>query len=168
MIRRRLRLPVVVKRDFQPTFCATGRGVSYHTGAYIRGGRHTCAVKVDGSLDLLELVLNKWVRVVAVGVVVRERLESIGFASLSDEPTRGLRSEPEEYELGDSGAALENGRDTPRPAVRNVECAECGPSSAERDGQRSAAVVLKGRFTYTILPRNLRTTDMSMNDTLND
>ena len=120
----------MVKIDFQPTFWATDSGVSdWHLGHH-QGGEHTSAVKVDGSLDLLKLVLDERIGVVTVSVVVCKRLERISFTALRNEPTRGLRSEPEEQKLSDSGSTLENGGDTPRPTtVGHVRSNEGRPGS---------------------------------------
>lgn len=45
------------------------------------------AVELDGGLDFLELVLDERVLLVTIGVIVGERLESLGITTLAHEPT---------------------------------------------------------------------------------
>ena len=70
-------------------------------------------INVNGSLDLFELVLNKGVRIVAVGVIVGEGVEGLSLAALCNEPARGLGAEPKEGKLGDGRGTLEDGGNTP-------------------------------------------------------
>ena len=79
----------------------------------IENGWLTRFVHTDRSLDLFELVLNKGVRIVAVGVIVGEGVEGLSLTTLGNEPTRGLGAEPEEGELGDGRGTLEYGGDAP-------------------------------------------------------
>eukprot|EP00753_Platysulcus_tardus_P022222 PLAT9429.2.p2 GENE.PLAT9429.2~~PLAT9429.2.p2 ORF type:complete len:186 (-),score=4.42 PLAT9429.2:655-1212(-) len=63
------------------------------------------AVELDCRADLFVFVLDKRVLVIAVGVVVGERLQGLGIFSFAHEPTRRLGDEPDEEDL-------QNGRDT--------------------------------------------------------
>ena len=77
------------------------------------GQQHTCLINVDGSLDLLELILNKGVRIVAISVIVGEGVEGLSLAALCNELARGLGAEPKEGKLGDGRGTLEDGGNTP-------------------------------------------------------
>jgi hypothetical protein len=87
------------------------------------------AIELDGSLNFLVLVLHERVLVVAVSVVVRERLERLRIATLGHEPTGRLGCEEDERDLEDGGQTLEDGRDTPRPARVDLEGTVGSPGS---------------------------------------
>jgi hypothetical protein len=87
-------------------------------------------VELNGGLDLVVLELNERVLLVAVGVVVTKGANGIGVTTLGNEPTRGLGSEEDQADLQDGGNTLEDGRDTPRPRILDLEGTESRPGSA--------------------------------------
>ena len=102
--------------DFQPTFLdavAGGGGQRRVWRTRAVESRLTLLVHRDGGLDLLVLVEHERVGLVAVGVVVGERVERLGVLALADEPTGGLGHEPDEEELEHGGDRLQDGRDAP-------------------------------------------------------
>ena len=64
-----------------------------------RANALTLAVEGNRSFDLLEFVLNQKVLLIAVCVVIGQRLQSPIFLALGDKPTRALGSEEDEEEL---------------------------------------------------------------------
>ena len=77
----------------------------------------TLTIKLNACLDLVELVEDERVRLIAVRVVIGKSLECLGLLALGDKPTRRLGREEDERELKDRGETLEDGGDTPRPVV---------------------------------------------------
>lgn len=73
----------------------------------------TLAVEVDRSLDFLKLVLDERILLVAVCVVVGERVQRLAVLALADEVTGRLGHEPDEEELEDGGDCLEERGNTP-------------------------------------------------------
>lgn len=106
------------------------------------------AIELDGGLDLLVLVKDERVLVVAVRVVVTEDVESLLLTTLGDQPTRGLGNEPDEEDLGDGGESLEGRGDTPRPSVLDVEGTEGRPGGD--DSTRVPERVVEGSQLGTV------------------
>lgn len=112
-------------------------------------------IEVNGCLDLLELVLDKRVLIIAVGMIVCKSLECLRVTTLAHEPARGLGREEYEEDLDDRRKTLESRRHTPRPRAGNLEGTERSPSSA-------AELVSINRqmgdmaCTYTMLPEYQR------------
>ena len=92
----------------------------------------TLLVHLDRCLDLLELVEDERIGLVAIRMVVREGAQRLGLLALAHEPTRGLGHEPDEEDLDYGGQRLKRRWDAPGPGAVDLECAIGGPSSAVR------------------------------------
>ena len=98
----------------------------------------TFPVHLDSSLDLLELIEDQGVALIAVSVIISERLKRLGLLALADKPTRGLGNEPDQEELQKGWDGLEEGRDTPRPTAVDTRCTESRPRSTKHSTPKSA------------------------------
>jgi len=87
------------------------------------------AVELDGSLDFIVLVLDEWILLVTITVVVCEGLQSLSIATLVDQPTRRLGSEPDESDLNDGRETLKSGGCAPGPGVLDLEGSVGRPGS---------------------------------------
>lgn len=74
-------------------------------------------LKGDGLFDLLELKLDQFIIVVAVGVSLREDTVGLFGLALGDQESWTLRYEPDKAELDDWCESLEDGRNSPRPVA---------------------------------------------------
>ena len=140
----RLRFPRVAMRAFQPTFFdAAGEWRERECGNWTPHDRGVLTLLVHGNsgLDLLKLVEDEGVGLVAVGMVVREGVKRLGLLALADEETGGFGDEPDEEELEDGGDGLKDGRNAPCPLAVDPRRAERGPrSTVKRKLFRSADV----------------------------
>jgi hypothetical protein len=106
-------------------------------------------LKADGLLDLFVLELNQRIVDVAVGVVFSEHLQRIFSPLLGEQPTWRLGDPEDEHELDDGGKGLDESRDSPRPIVVHVLCAERDPRANQRTNVPET--VVDGRDTRTVL-----------------
>ena len=106
-------------------------------------------LEADGLLDLLVLELHQRVVDVAVGVVLSENLQGLLGPLLGEQPTRRLGNPEDEHELDDGGEGLDQSRNSPRPVVVNVLCAERDPRADQ--GANVPQAVVDGCDTSAVL-----------------
>ena len=107
---------------------------------------------LDGFLDLAVLELDQLVLLVAAGVVVSENLESLLVLALGDQVTGRLRDEPDGNHLEDGRNGLTDRRDTPCPAVVDLEGAVGQPGG--NDTAEVPRAVVDGGVDGTVLGVN--------------
>lgn len=104
---------------------------------------------LDGVANLSELVLDRRVVTVAIAVVLGEDVEGLVELVVGDEETRRLGHPPDEGDLDDGRAGLDEGRDSPRPVVVHVVGAKGDPRDCQ--GTDVPEAVVDGCEATTVL-----------------